>query len=77
MNNLSIKDKISNMPGCMVMPVVLLCVFLPLLLFEAIQKSDNSRVREAAEMRAYETYEEEVDSLTQIIDSLSDELGED
>lgn len=72
-----IKDKISNMPGCMVMPVVLLCVFIPLLLFEAIQKSDNSKVREAAEMRAYETYEEEIDSLTQVIDSLSDELGED
>jgi hypothetical protein len=72
-----IKDKIGNMPGCMVMPVVLLCVFIPLLLFEAIQKSDNSKVREAVEMRAYETYEEEVDSLTQIIDSLSDELGED
>lgn len=72
-----VKDKISNMPGCMVMPVVLLCVFIPLLLFEAIQKSDNSRVREAAEMRAYETYEEEIDSLTQVIDSLNDELGED
>lgn len=72
----NIKDKISNMPGCMVMPVVLLCVFIPLLLFEAIQKSDNSRVREAAEMRAYETYEEEIDSLTQVIDSLNDELGE-
>ena len=71
-----VKDKISNMPGCMVMPVVLLCVFIPLLLFEAIQKSDNGRVRENAEMKMFVIYEETVDSLNEIIDSLRDELPE-
>lgn len=69
-----IKDKISNMPGCMVMPVVLLCVFIPMLIFDVIQKSDNSSVREAAEMRVHEVYEEKIALLNNLVDSLNGEM---
>lgn len=62
------------MPGCMVMPVVLLCVFIPMLIFDVIQKSDNSSVREAAEMRVHEVYEEKIALLNNLVDSLNGEM---
>ena len=74
MNAQDVKDKISNMPGCMVMPVVLSFVFIPMLLFDIVQRSDNSSVREAAEMEMYERYEEKFDSLNELIDSLKGEV---
>ena len=69
-----IKDKVSDMPGCMTVPVVLSFVFIPMLLFDIVQRSDNSRVSESAKMEMYERYEEKFDSLNELIDSLKGEV---
>lgn len=62
------------MPGCMTVPVVLLAVMLPMLIFEIIQKSDNGSVKKSAKMEMFERYEERVDSLNELIDSLKSEV---
>lgn len=69
-----IKDKISNMPTWAAVITVNLFVFIPLLLFEAIQKSDNESVRDATMIRMNDIYTAKLDSMQQVIDSLEIEI---
>lgn len=69
-----IKDKISNMPTWAAVITVNLSVFIPLLLFEAIQKSDNESVRDATMIRMNDIYTAKLDSMQQVIDSLEIEI---
>ena len=69
-----IKDKISNMPTWAAVITVNLSVFIPLLLFEAIQKSDNKSVRDATMIRMNDVYTAKLDSMQQVIDSLETEI---
>lgn len=69
-----IKDKISNMPTWAAVITVNLSVFIPLLLFEAIQKSDNESVRDATMIRMNDVYTAKLDSMQQVIDSLEAEI---
>ena len=69
-----IKDKISNMPTWAAVITVNLSVFIPLLFFEAIQKSDNESVRDATMIRMNDIYTAKLDSMQQVIDSLETEI---
>lgn len=69
-----IKDKISNMPTWAAVITVNLSVFIPLLFFDAIQKSDNESVRDATMIRMNDVYTAKLDSMQQVIDSLEIEI---
>lgn len=69
-----IKDKLSNLPTWAAVVLVLLAVFIPLLLFEAIQKSDNESVRDATIIRMHDIYTAKLDSMQEVIDSLESDI---